>query len=76
MAIRERGRQLALAETSREALKRAARTSSTPVRTWNPGQWVFCLRRGRPNNALHPVSRWVGPGMVVLHSHPRSCMLQ
>ena len=68
MAIRERGRQLALAETSREAFKRAARTSSTPVRTWNPGQWVFCFRRGRPNDALHPVSRWVGPGIVVLQS--------
>ena len=68
MAIRERARQLALAETSREAFKRAARTSSTPLRNWNPGQWVYCFRRGRPQDALHPVSRWVGPGIVVLQS--------
>ncbi|CAE6953093.1 GIP [Symbiodinium sp. CCMP2592] len=39
-AIRERGRQLALAETSKEAIKRALSTSSTPLRSWSPGQWV------------------------------------
>ena len=67
-AIRERGRQLALAETSREAIRRAVATSSTPSRTWSPGQWVYCFRRGKIGDNLHPTSRWVGPGIVVLQS--------
>ena len=66
--IRERAKQLALAETSKEALHRAVRTSSTPVRTWIPGQWVYCFRKGKPGDLLHPVSRWVGPGVVVLQT--------
>ena len=66
--IRERGRQLALAETSRETVRRALATSSTPLRTWSPGQWVYCFRRGRVGDQLHPTSRWVGPGLVVLQT--------
>ncbi|CAE7368225.1 RE1 [Symbiodinium sp. CCMP2456] len=47
--IRERGRQLAMEEASRETIKRAA-------------------RRGKSGDALHPTSRWVGPGIVVMQT--------
>ena len=66
--IRERARQLAMEETSREVIKRAVRTSSYPCRSWSAGQWVYCFRRGRNGDALHPTSRWVGPGIVVMQT--------
>ena len=64
--IRERARQLALQATSKEAIQRAARSSMVPSRQWSPGQWVYCFRRGRAGDTLHPTPRWVGPGIVVL----------
>ena len=66
--IRERAKQLAMQATSKEAIVRATKTSSTPLRQWNAGQWVYCFRRGKAGDTLHPVPRWVGPGMVVLSS--------
>ncbi|CAE7227094.1 unnamed protein product [Symbiodinium sp. CCMP2456] len=66
--IREQAKRLALESDSKEAIKRAVRTSSTPTRHWNQGQWVYVFRRGKPGDPLHPVSRWVGPGLVVLQT--------
>ena len=63
--IRERARQLAMAETSREVLKRAARAAPHVNRSWATGQWVYVFRRGRVGDGLHPTSRWV-PGIVVM----------
>ncbi|CAE7645030.1 GIP [Symbiodinium sp. CCMP2592] len=68
MQIREQAKRLALEADSKEAVKRAMKTSSTPARHWNQGQWVFVYRRGKPGDPLHPVSRWVGPGLVVLQT--------
>ena len=66
--IRERAKRLAMSENSKEAVQRAVKTSSTPMRQWTAGQWVYCFRRGKPGDTLHPTSRWVGPGLVVLSS--------
>ena len=66
--IREQAKRLALESDSRQAVQRALRTSSTPTRMWSQGQWVYVYRRGRPGDPLHPVSRWVGPGLVVLQT--------
>ena len=68
MQIREQAKRLALEADSKEAVKRAMRTSSTPTRHWNQGQWVYVYRRGKAGDHLHPVSRWVGPGLVVLQT--------
>jgi hypothetical protein len=64
--IRERARQLALRQESREALRGATRAATHQNRTWSPGQWVYVFRRGRANQELHLRDRWVGPGLVVL----------
>ena len=66
--IRERAQQLAMSAMSKETVKRALRTSMHPTRAWRPGQWVYCFRKGKPGDVLHPVSRWVGPGVVVLNT--------
>ena len=64
--IRERARQLAMAETSKEVVKRAAKAAPHVNRNWATGQWVYVFRRGRASDGLHPTSRWVGPGIVVM----------
>ena len=64
--IRERARQAALEQTSKEAISRAAKAASHQTRHWAPGQWVYVFRRGRPSQELHPRDRWVGPGVVIL----------
>ncbi|CAE7837485.1 unnamed protein product, partial [Symbiodinium necroappetens] len=66
--IRGRARQLAMQATSKEAIHRAVRSSMVPARQWSPGQWVYCFRRGKAGDALHPTPRWVGPGLVVLNT--------
>ena len=66
--IRERARQAAMEQCSKEALVRATRTSSSTTPAWRSGQWVYVFRRGRPNEALAPKSRWVGPGLVLLNA--------
>ena len=64
--IRERARQAAMEQTSREAVHRAVKASTHQPQSWAPGQWVYVFRRGRPNQELHPRNRWVGPGVVLL----------
>ena len=59
--IREQARQAAMQATSKEAIHGATRSSSVP-------QWVYCFRRGKAGDTLHPVPRWVGPGLVVLNT--------
>ena len=67
VAIRERARQSAMAQDSREVVKKAMKTSTATSRQWRAGQWVYVFRRrGKPGDPLHPVSRWVGPGLVLL----------
>ena len=66
--IRERARQLAMQATSKEAIQRAVRSSMVPAHQWTPGQWVYCFRRGKAGDMLHPTPRWVGPGLVVLNT--------
>ncbi|CAE7324282.1 RE1, partial [Symbiodinium necroappetens] len=68
LEIREKARQAAMAQTSREAFQKAARASTHQARRWVAGQWVYVFRRGRPNNVLHPRDRWCGPGVIVLVS--------
>ena len=64
--IREKARQAALEQTSKEAVSRAVKSATHQSRHWAPGQWVYVFRRGRPSQELHPRDRWVGPGVVVL----------
>ena len=64
-AIREKARQLALQQASRDAVKRAQHASHHQSRHWAPGQWVYVFRRARHNQDLHLRDRWVGPGIVV-----------
>lgn len=64
--IREKAKQAALEQTSKEAISRAVRSATHQCRHWAPGQWVYVFRRGRPSQELHPRDRWVGPGVVVL----------
>ena len=45
--------------TSKEVVRRAIRTSSVPARMWSPGQWVYCFRRGKAGDTLHPTPRRV-----------------
>ena len=68
LEIREKARQAAMAQTSKEAFQRAARASTHQSRRWAAGQWVYVFRRGRPSNVLHPRDRWCGPGVIVLVS--------
>ncbi|OLQ04125.1 hypothetical protein AK812_SmicGene12846 [Symbiodinium microadriaticum] len=66
MGIRERARQATMTQASREAVQRAVKASTHQTRRFHPGQWVYCFRRGRPGDPLHPRDRWVGPGLVVV----------
>ena len=68
MATRDRARQLAMEADSKEAVSKALKTRTSPTRRWNIGQWVYVFRRAKPGDALHPTSRWVGPGLVVMNS--------
>ena len=68
LEIREKARQAAMAQTSKEAFQRAAKASTHQSRRWAAGQRVYVFRRGRPNNILHPRDRWCGPGVIVLVS--------
>lgn len=64
--IREKARQAALEQASHEAISKALRSATHQSKVWNPGQWVYVFRRGRPSQELHPRDRWVGPGVVLL----------
>ena len=64
--IREQARQLAMEQSSKEAISRAVKAAPHQARTWAPGQWVYVFRRGRQSQELHPRDRWCGPGVVVL----------
>ena len=66
LEIRERARQATMAQDSREAVQRAVKASTHQSRRFHAGQWVYCFRRGRPGDPLHPRDRWVGPGLVVV----------
>ena len=66
MQIRESARQRAMEQASRDAVQRSLRTTTHQGRDWKAGQWVYVFRRGQANNPLHPRSRWVGPGLIVL----------
>ena len=66
--IREKARQAAMEQCSKEALVRATRSSSSQSPAWRSGQWVYVFRRGRSADPLAPKSRWVGPGLVLLNS--------
>ncbi len=67
--IREKARQAAMEQSSREAISRAVKSATHQSRDWAPGQWVYVFRRGRPSQELHPRDRWVGPGVVVLSNN-------
>ncbi|CAK9023782.1 unnamed protein product, partial [Durusdinium trenchii] len=66
--IRERARQLAMTQSSREAIRRS-RHAAQQQRHWAPGQWVYVFRRARGNQDLHLRDRWVGPGVVVVSNN-------
>ena len=68
MKIRERARQAAMESDSKEAISKALKTKTGTLRRWNIGQWVYVFRRGKPGDSMHPTSRWVGPGLVVMNS--------
>ena len=68
MRIRERARQAAMESDSKEAISKALKTTTSASRKWNIGQWVYVFRRAKPGDSLHPTSRWVGPGLVVMNS--------
>ncbi len=53
--IREQAKQLAMEQTSKDAISRAVKAAPHQSRTWAPGQWVFVFRRGRPSQELHPI---------------------
>ena len=63
--IRERARQLAMQQSSREAIKKATHTSHQQQRRWAPGQWVYVFRKAKSTQDLHLRDRWVGPGLVI-----------
>ena len=67
--IRERARQAAMEQVSKEAISKAVRSSTHQGRHWAAGQWVYVFRKGRPSQELHPRDRWVGPGVVVLSNN-------
>ena len=67
--IRERARQLALQQDSKEAMQGATKAATHQNRVWLPGQWVYVFRRARANQELHLRDRWVGPGVVVLSNN-------
>ena len=67
--IREKAREAAMSQTSKEAVQRAVRSATHQQVHWAPGQWVYCFRRGRPQQELHPRDRWVGPGVVLLSNN-------
>jgi len=65
-AVRERGRQCAMEQSSREAIIHAQKAAHHPNRHWSVGQWVYVFRRARQSQDLHLRDRWVGPGIVVM----------
>lgn len=67
--IRERARQAAMEQTSKDAILRASKAATHQSRVWAPGQWVYVFRRAKSNQDLHPMDRWVGPGVVVLSNN-------
>ena len=60
MAIRDWARQLAMENDSKEAIQKAIKTTTSPTRRWNIGQWVYVFRRAKPGDSLHPTSRCQG----------------
>ena len=60
--IRERARQLAMQQSSTEAIRKSVHAATHQQRHWAPGQWVYVFRRAKQNQDLHLRSRWVGPG--------------
>ena len=67
--IRERARQLAMQQSSTEAIRKSVHAATHQQRHWTPGQWVYVFRRAKQNQDLHLRSRWVGPGIVVLSNN-------
>ncbi|CAE6937198.1 unnamed protein product [Symbiodinium sp. CCMP2456] len=65
-AVRERAKQLAMESSSKEAITKALKTSTSPSRKWTLGQWVYVYRRAKAGDGLHPTSRWVGPGLIIM----------
>lgn len=64
-AIHENARQMAMQQSSKDAVKKAQHSTHCPNRRWAPGQWVYVFRRAKPGQDLHLRDRWVGPGIVV-----------
>ena len=64
-ALREKARQLALSQSSRDAIKRSSHAAQHQQRSWKPGQWVYVFRRAKASQDLHLRDRSVGPGIVV-----------
>ena len=67
--IRERARQLAMEQCSKEAIHQAQYAAPQQSRRWVPGQWVYVFRRAKAAQELHLRNRWVGPGLVVLDNN-------
>lgn len=68
--IRQRARELCIAQTSRDKVRLGGKGKRHHQRQWAVGQWVFVWRTpGIPSGHVSR-SRWTGPGIVVLqHSH-------
>ena len=69
--IRQRARELCIAQTSRDKVRLGGKGKRHHQRQWAIGQWVFVWRR-TPGIPVGHVSRsrWTGPGVVVMqHSH-------
>ena len=64
--IRERARQAAMEQSSRDVIRKSHHAAPHQQRQWQPGQWVYVFRRAKQNQELHLRDRWVGPGVVVL----------
>ena len=65
--IRQRARELCIAQNSKDKIRLSGKGKRHPQRTWSQGQWVFVWRRtpGIPSGHITRL-RWTGPGIVVL----------
>ena len=64
--IRERAKQAALEQSSKDTIRKASHAAMHQSRHWRVGQWVYVFRRAKTNQELHLRNRWVGPGLVTL----------
>ena len=77
LQIRDRARQAAMEQTSKEeAVRKALKAAPNPTRVWNSGQWVYVHRRGKPGDSLHPTSRWVGWAGIGPADRPGHCFVR